>query len=182
MKDKQKEKNEKEQVVIRHPLAHVVLGENVLLIDGRKYEILANVRNGLDLELLRQKYDPFLNQYDYIVGDVSSDHLRLKGFYDENEHVSIDKKATTINDYLEEYCNPGSAYFVIHLFGDNPVKRIVLGRKNKRKRSRFNKKQNFTERRVRKTKIKSNRSVAIKSRHKGHKNKSFVIKKRKDKM
>lgn len=183
MKEIKEAKNKDQQKPpLRHPLAHVVLGEDVLLIDGRKYEILANVRNGLDLEMLREKYDPFLNQYDYIVGDVSSEHLRLKGFYDENDHVSIDKKASTIVDYLEEYCNPGSAYFVIHLLGDNPVKKIVLGRKNKRQNRRYNKKQNFTERRVRKTKIKSNRSIAIKSHHKGHKNQGFVIKKRKGKM
>ncbi|WP_297819185.1 YutD family protein [uncultured Lactobacillus sp.] len=183
MRDKEHTNNtDKKQRLLRHPLAHVVLGEDVLLIDGRKYEILANVRGGLDVQMLREKYDPFLNQYDYIVGDVSSEHLRLKGFYDENDHVSIDKKATTIVDYLEEYCNPGSAYFVIHLLGDNPVKKVVLGRKNKRQKKHYNKKQNFTERRVRKTKIKSNHSVAIKSRHKGHKNKSFVIKKRKGKM
>lgn len=172
-----------DKVQIRHPLAHVLLEDEYLLIDGRKYEIIENVKDALDLEMLKEKYDPFLNQYDYLVGDVSSEHLRLKGFYDASEHVSIDKKATTIVDYLEEYCNPGSAYFVLHLLGDNPVKRIVLGRKNKRKKQRrnhsYNKKNNFKERKVHKTRIKTHRTVAVKSKHHGHKNQGFVIKKRK---
>ena len=63
--------------------------------------------------MLKEKYDPYLDQYDYLVGDVSSEHLRLKGFYDENDRVAIDKKANAIVDYLEEYCNPGSAYFIL---------------------------------------------------------------------
>ena len=97
-----------------HPLAHVIVNEDTIMINGRKYEILANVKDALDIELLKEKYDPYLDQYDYLVGDISSEHLRLKGFYDEKDRVAIDKKANAIVDYLEEYCNPGSAYFVLY--------------------------------------------------------------------
>lgn len=179
--NKEIRRKQKDEPVIRHPRANVILGENVLLIEGRKYEILANVKNGLDLEMLREKYDPFLNQYDYIVGDVSSEHLRLKGFYDSKERVAIDKKADTIVDYLEEYCNPGSPYFVLHLLDDNQVKKVVLGRKNKARNQsrRYSKKQNFKERRVHKTKINTRKGMTVNIKRQGHKNKSFVIKKRK---
>lgn len=172
-----KEKNEPKRY---HPLAHVVMGEDLLFIEGRKYEILANEKNALDLAMLKEKYDPFLNQYDYLVGDVSSEHLRLKGFYDSKEHVAIDKKASTIVDYLDEYCNPGSAYFVLHLLGDNPLKRVVLGRENKRRKQKkhYANKNNFTERRVRKTKINKHHTITVKHQR-GAKNKGFVIKKRK---
>lgn len=98
-----------------HPLAHVIVNEDTIMINGRKYEILANVKDALDIEMLKEKYDPFLDQYDYLVGDISSEHLRLKGFYDEKDRVAIDKKANAIVDYLEEYCNPGSAYFVLQI-------------------------------------------------------------------
>ena len=147
------------------------MGENILLIEGRKYEVIANEKNALDIDLLREKYDPFLNQYDYIVGDVSSDHLRLKGFYDTNEHVAIDKKAITIVDYLDEYSNPGSPYFILHLLGENQVKKVALGRKKKYRSSKGKRKNNFKERKVQKTKI-MHHSKVVKQ------NKSFVIKKR----
>ena len=164
-----------------HPDAHIVLGENVLLIEGRKYEILANEKDALDIELLKEKYDPFLNQYDYLVGDIASEHLRLKGFYDSKEHVAIDKKALTIVDYLDEYSNPGSPYFILHLLGENQVKRVTLGRKNKRKkrngRTERNNRNNFKERKVHKTSFKAHKTKVVKK----NKHKGFVIKKRRDK-
>ena len=81
-----------------HPLAHVIVNEDTIMINGRKYEILANVKDALDIEMLKEKYDPFLDQYDYLVGDISSEHLRLQGFYDEKDRVAIDKKANAKSD------------------------------------------------------------------------------------
>lgn len=165
-----------------HPLAHVIFNDDVVMINGRKYEILANVKDALDIEMLKDKYDPYLDQYDYLVGDVSSEHLRLKGFYDENDRVAIDKKANAIVDYLEEYCNPGSAYFILRLAQENQIKKIAFGRQNKRKNTGNNryyaKRPYFKERRVHKTKI-GGHKTAVKIQRGNHKNKGFVIKKRK---
>lgn len=165
-----------------HPLAHVIINEDIVMINGRAYEIIANVKDALDIEMLKEKYDPYLDQYDYLVGDVSSEQLRLKGFYDENDRVAIDKKANAIVDYLEEYCNPGSAYFILRLAQENQIKKIAFGRQNKRKSTNNNryraKRPYFKERRVHKTKIGSHKT-AVKFKRGNHKNKSFVIKKRK---
>jgi len=167
-----------------HPLAHVIVNEDKIMINGRKYEILANVKDALDIEMLKEKYDPFLDQYDYLVGDISSEHLRLKGFYDEKDRVAIDKKANAIVDYLEEYCNPGSAYFVLRLAQENQIKKVAFGRQNKRKNMSNNryhsKRPYFKERRVHKTRIGGHKTAVKFQRGKGsHKNRGFVIKKRK---
>lgn len=167
-----------------HPWAHVIVNEDKIMINGRKYEILANVKDALDIEMLKEKYDPFLDQYDYLVGDISSEHLRLKGFYDEKDRVAIDKKANAIVDYLEEYCNPGSAYFVLRLAQENQIKKVAFGRQNKRKNMSNNryhsKRPYFKERRVHKTRIGGHKTAVKFQRGKGsHKNKGFVIKKRK---
>ena len=175
--------SDKEQPLY-HPLAHVIVNEDKIMINGRKYEILANVKDALDIEMLKEKYDPFLDQYDYLVGDISSEHLRLKGFYDEKDRVAIDKKANAIVDYLEEYCNPGSAYFVLRLAQENQIKKVAFGRQNKRKNMSNNryhsKRPYFKERRVHKTRIGGHKTAVKFQRGKGsHKNKGFVIKKRK---
>lgn len=167
-----------------HPLAHVIVNEDTIMINERKYEILANVKDALDIELLKEKYDPYLDQYDYLVGDISSEHLRLKGFYDEKDRVAIDKKANAIVDYLEEYCNPGSAYFVLRLAQENQIKKVAFGRQNKRKNMSNNryhsKRPYFKERRVHKTRIGGHKTAVKFQRGKGsHKNRGFVIKKRK---
>lgn len=171
---------DKDQTVY-HPLAHVIVNEDIVMINGREYEIIANVKDALDIEMLKEKYDPYLDQYDYLVGDVSSEHLRLKGFYDENDRVAIDKKANAIVDYLEEYCNPGSAYFILRLTQENQIKKIAFGRQNKRKSTNNNryhtKRPYFKERCVHKTKIGSHKT-AVKFQRGNQKNKSFVIKKR----
>lgn len=174
---------DKEQPLYHH-LAHVIVNEDTIMINGRKYEILANVKDALDIELLKEKYDPYLDQYDYLVGDISSEHLRLKGFYDEKDRVAIDKKANAIVDYLEEYCNPGSAYFVLRLAQENQIKKVAFGRQNKRKNMSNNryhsKRPYFKERRVHKTRIGGHKTAVKFQRGKGsHKNRGFVIKKRK---
>ena len=143
-----------------------------------------HVKDALDIELLKEKYDPYLDQYDYLVGDISSEHLRLKGFYDEKDRVAIDKKANAIVDYLEEYCNPGSAYFVLRLAQENQIKKVAFGRQNKRKNMSNNryhsKRPYFKERRVHKTRIGGHKTAVKFQRGKGsHKNRGFVIKKRK---
>lgn len=169
-----------------HSLAKVYRENNIVVIDERRYEILDNVKEALDVEVLREKYDPFLNQYDYLVGDVSSEHLRLKGFYEATDRAAIDKKANAIVDYLEEYCNPGSPYFVLHLLGQNEIKKVVLGRQNNKKHNNFsnNKKRRknytpyFKERKVHRSHIKNN-TFAMKKKKPGQRKQRFVIKKRK---
>lgn len=180
-------KNDEAEKKLYHSLAKVYREGNIVVIDERRYEILDNVKDALDIEVLREKYDPFLNQYDYLVGDVSSEHLRLKGFYEATDRAAIDKKANAIVDYLEEYCNPGSPYFVLHLLGQNEIKKIVLGRQNRKKRNSFsknNKKKRknhtpyFKERKVHRSRIKKN-TFAMKKKKPGQRKQRFVIKKRK---
>lgn len=104
-----------------HPLAEVIQDQSQLQINGRKYQIILNYKDALDLDKLREKYDPFLDQYDYLVGDVASDHLRLKGFFDDRRRVRMDQRFQTMADYVTEYVNPGSPYFVLKSLSPAPA-------------------------------------------------------------
>ena len=169
---------------LRHPLAAVALDNEQLKINKQLYQVIVNKDDALDLELLRQKYDPYLDQYDFIVGDLSSDHLRLKGFYQDNAQAAIDRKKQTIADYLLEYCNPGSPYFILQLL--SPVHHYHNNKRKRRLNSFKNRGQNthrkklyksFKSYHVRQPKIKKPETVAIKKERAN--NHSFVIKKRK---
>ncbi|WP_270451383.1 YutD family protein [Lactobacillus crispatus] len=182
---------------IRHPLADVVQDGKSIKIGAQLYSIIVNERDALDLESLRKKYDPYLDQYDYLVGDVSSEHLRLKGFYKDGARTAIDKKEMTIVDYLTEYCNPGGPYFILEL--THPVhyyqhQRTKIRRSRERRERDFgkneryharrrnyrkNKNENnpFKKRRVHQTKFKKKQSIAVKKEFGRHH--SFIIKKRK---
>jgi uncharacterized protein YutD len=83
-------------------------------IQGKKYEIIEDFKNGFQEEVFQERYSDILSKYDFIVGDWGYDQLRLKGFYDDrNPKAAYDTKISTMEDYLYEYCNFGCAYFVV---------------------------------------------------------------------
>ncbi|MGM8211973.1 YutD family protein [Virgibacillus sp. W0430] len=86
----------------------------VIDIYGKNYKVIENIKNGLQEDVLKERYSEVLKKYDFIVGDWGYNQLRLKGFYiDENSKATFDTKISTLDDYLYEYCNFGCAYFVL---------------------------------------------------------------------
>ncbi len=169
--DKKNEKTSAPAPVLRHPLAKVKwLSENQVMIDQQRYVLLVNHHEAFDIEQMKAKYDPYLDQYDYIVGDVSSTHLRLKGFLKARPHVAIDKKADAIADYLMEYVNPGSAYFVLKRLTIKVRKRDRLHRPHAKRNERFKNKKNDV--------AKSESSAAKHEEIVHHNNRHFIIRRR----
>ncbi|MCI6270309.1 MAG: YutD family protein [Lactobacillus delbrueckii] len=158
-----------------HPLAEVVVAGEKIVINQREYRLLINQRDALDREVLKQKYDPYLDQYDYLVGDVSSDHLRLRGFYNDYVKTSIDRKKSTIVDYLTEYCNPGAPYFILESLQPSRKPRPTQRRRPARKRPKN--KAAFTERKVKDGRPK--KGSYAESRKKNRRHQAFVIRKKK---
>lgn len=78
------------------------------------YKLIENYKDAFDLELMEKRYSDYLLKYDYIVGDISYQKLRLRGFFDDQRKgVPIDMKISNLEDYLVEYCSFGGAYFVL---------------------------------------------------------------------
>ncbi|MEI3605486.1 YutD family protein [Pseudogracilibacillus sp. SE30717A] len=83
-------------------------------LNGKKYELIKNIKDGFQEEAVNERYADVLKKYDFIVGDWGYNQLRLKGFYsEENAKASFDTKINTLDDYIYEYCNFGCAYFVL---------------------------------------------------------------------
>jgi len=82
-----------------------------ILLENTEYEVIKDVKDGFDLEELKNKYTEYFYDYDYIVGDWAYGKLRLKGFYD-----SKNKKANKINDYkiVNDYIKNNCAYNCKH--------------------------------------------------------------------
>lgn len=83
-------------------------------IGGRQYQVVTDYKNGWNLEVFKDRYSEVLERYDYIVGDWGYNQLRLRGFFKET-HPKATKESTIagFQDYLNEYCNFGCAYFVL---------------------------------------------------------------------
>ncbi|CAK8053774.1 YutD family protein [Eupransor demetentiae] len=89
------------------------LGDKVS-IDNLDLVLKTNFKEAFDPAKLAIRYTPLLSYYDYIVGDISADQLRLKGFYkDDRQAVATDSKIFTFEDYLYEYVNFGAPYFIL---------------------------------------------------------------------
>lgn len=87
-------------------------------IGGSNYEVISDNKNGWNFEICRERYSEVLERYDYIVGDWGYNQLRLRGFFkDNNPKGSKDFTISGFQDYLNEYCNFGCAYFVIEKVG-----------------------------------------------------------------
>ncbi|WP_019534399.1 YutD family protein [Paenibacillus ginsengihumi] len=88
--------------------------KNSVLIGNRQYHVLVDHKNGWKQEAFRERYSEVLERYDYIVGDWGYNQLRLRGFFrDGNPKAMKDSLFSTVQDYLNEYCNFGCAYFIL---------------------------------------------------------------------
>lgn len=160
-----------------HELSDVAISGDTVMINQREYHIVANERGALDTEQLRQKYDPYLDQYDYLVGDISSEHLRLKGFYNDYVKTAIDRKKSTIVDYLAEYCNPGAPYFILASAQQSKKPKIKIKNRKHSSGKKHRGRAAFSERKVHETKLPRKNSHAERKRKNGH-HQAFVIRKK----
>lgn len=70
-----------------------------------EFELLKDFKECFEIKTFNDRYVDYLDKYDYIVGDFSSEMLRLKGFTEDTYKM--------VADYLKESCNPNTAYFIL---------------------------------------------------------------------
>lgn len=76
-----------------------------------KYELVKNNRDAFNKEQFEEKYiEECFDKYPYLVGDISSGILRIKGFTGEQSGLNSFK---LIPDYLYESCAFSCAYFIL---------------------------------------------------------------------
>jgi len=81
-----------------------------------KFEILKDYREAFDLVKFQERYvDVAFDKYAYIVGDMSSEMLRLKGFNTDSKSKNGYKR---IPDYLNESCSFNCAYYILKRIKD----------------------------------------------------------------
>ncbi|WP_429970734.1 YutD family protein [Fructilactobacillus sp. Tb1] len=110
--------------------------ETTLKINGHLYNLIEDKNNGFDLGQFENTFNPVFTHFDYIVGDIGYGQLRLKGFYDDKRNVEGDLKKSAIQDYIIDYCNFGSPYFVLHNLEATKV--VEPKKKSTRNRNRNN--------------------------------------------
>lgn len=85
-----------------------------VVIEKNEYKIIKNYRDAFDLEELKKCYTDFFEDYDYIVGDIAYNKLRLKGFYNENnKKVKELNNYKNVDKYLKEKCANDCKHFIL---------------------------------------------------------------------
>ncbi|MFL2130077.1 YutD family protein [Ruoffia sp. FAM 24228] len=91
-----------------------IIDEETIQISKQEYRLIKNYREGFEQEAFTNRYQPFFEKFDFIVGDWGHDLLRLRGFYQLGRRkVPRDQQIDFLDDYIKEYCNFGAAYFVL---------------------------------------------------------------------
>ena len=95
------------------------------------FQLQENYRDAFDLEMFISKYiEECFDRYPYLVGDISSGILRLKGF--ENNPKS-DSYIGNVRAYLETSCSFGCPYYIIkRVKSDAEYENLEKAEKNKK--------------------------------------------------
>lgn len=132
----------------RFPGEHVVVNKEQVLIGEKVFNLVYNYRDGFDAEKLEQRFSEVLTKYDYIIGDWGHEQLRLKGFYSTSrKQMTDEEKISSVQDYIDEYCNYGCAFFIIKRLRGQESKEVKdkdfrPGRGDRNNNSRRNRKPN----------------------------------------
>lgn len=83
----------------------------MIVVNNKVFELVKEHRDAFNEQVFKEKYVDILDKYDVIVGDLSSNILRLKGF--TTKDVNSPAYVNTIPDYLNESCNYNCPYFIL---------------------------------------------------------------------
>lgn len=83
-------------------------------IGKKKYKVIKNVNDAINLEELEAKVTDYFDSFDYILGDYAYGKLRLKGFNEKtNKNFKTYNDYSKISAYIINYCAFGCRHFVI---------------------------------------------------------------------
>ena len=91
---------------------------NEINIEDKTYELLTNYKEAFNEEEFKEKYTDYFYDYDYIVGDIAYNKLRLKGFYDA-KNKKVNKINNNLDTYLKNNCAVECRYFVLKKINKN---------------------------------------------------------------
>ncbi len=86
----------------------------IIEINGKKYQVMKNYKDAINIEELAEKLTDYFDSFDYIVGDIAYNKLRLKGFNSKtNPNFKEMNDVDKVETYIEERCAYGCRWFMI---------------------------------------------------------------------
>jgi uncharacterized protein YutD len=86
----------------------------VITIHNKKYQVMNNYKDAINIEELESKLTDYFDDFDYIVGDIAYNKLRLKGFNSKtNKNFKPINDVDKVNEYIQKQCAYGCRWFMI---------------------------------------------------------------------
>ena len=86
----------------------------VITINNRKYQVIHNYKDAINISELEEKITDYFDDFDYIVGDIAYSKLRLKGFNSKtNKNFKDLNDVDKVEDYIKQNCAYGCRWFMI---------------------------------------------------------------------
>lgn len=127
------------QFIERQASTAITTGETAtdIFINDRPYRLVKNYREAYDQQKLAARFSDFLEKYDYLVGDIAADQLRLQGFYkDGTKGIARSQQIAALQDFLYEQANFGAPFFVLENLAPHEVVEVEEKDVSKPKRRR----------------------------------------------
>ena len=85
-----------------------------IIIDNKKYKVIKNYKDAIDISDLEGKITNYYDNFDYIVGDYAYGKVRLKGFNDKkNKNFKTINDYAKVDDYIKNCCAYECRYFIL---------------------------------------------------------------------
>lgn len=85
-----------------------------IIINNKKYQVMKNYKDALNIEELKEKLTEYFDNFDYIVGDIAYSKLRLKGFNSKtNKNFKPFNDVDKVEEYIKNNCAYGCKWFMI---------------------------------------------------------------------
>jgi len=83
-------------------------------VNGVEYDVIKNVKEAIDVDILKEKITDYFDNFQYIVGDWAYGKLRLKGFYEAgNPKCKRMNNIENVDEYIQNKCAYGCKWFEI---------------------------------------------------------------------
>lgn len=85
-----------------------------VIINNIPYDVVKNYRNAFDKQEVENIITDYFEDYDYILGDIAYNKLRLKGFCDKkNKLYNEINDINLLDDYIKNNCAYDCKYFLL---------------------------------------------------------------------
>ena len=97
--------------------------KNEYELNNNKYILDKGDKDSFDYEVVKELFTEYFDDYDYVLGDIAYNKLRLKGFCDkDNKKLNKTNDIKSLDTYIKDYCAYNSKWFLLKKVKNTPKK------------------------------------------------------------